>query len=67
MLRRVTHEDICYCISHFYILNMVSIYNDLGIFGEKPYEPGLHNISQSEVSDIYLVESGGRQKQVHHG
>ena len=46
----------------FIFSNMVSIYNDLGIFGEKPYEPGLHNISQSEVSDIYLVNSGGEAK-----
>ena len=46
----------------FIFSNMVSIYNDLGIFGEKPYEPGLHNINQSEASDIYLIEAGGEAK-----
>ena len=46
----------------FVFSNMVSIYNDLGIFGEKAYEPGLHNISESEVNDIFLVESGGNVK-----
>ena len=38
---------------------MVGIYNDLGIFEDKPYEPKLTNISQSEVTEIYKPDSNG--------
>ena len=41
---------------------MVGVYNDLGIFGSKTYDPGLTNISQTEVTEIYNIDSGGSVK-----
>lgn len=42
---------------------IVGIYNDLGIFGSnKLYEPGMDNIDQSEVTEIYQPDSGGSVK-----
>jgi len=46
----------------FIFSNMVGIYNDLGIFNEKQYTPGLNNLSQSEVQEVFKVESGGNVK-----
>lgn len=36
---------------------MVGIYNDLGVFGTKTYDPGMDNINQTEVTQIYQVGS----------
>ncbi len=37
---------------------VVGIYNDLGIFGEKPYNPELTNISKSDVEMFAPTNSG---------
>jgi len=52
-------------IAIFIFSSMVGVYNDLGIFEARAYEPGLHNISESDIEEIYKpdtsgeVESGG--------
>ncbi len=38
---------------------MVGIYNDLGIFGDKSYNPKLTNVSESEVTEIFKPSSNG--------
>ncbi len=41
---------------------VVGIYNDLGIFEGKTYEPGLHNVSQSDITQIYNPGTNGEVK-----
>ncbi len=38
--------------------SIVSLYNELGIFDQKQYDPGF-TVNQEDVSNIYQVESGG--------
>lgn len=38
---------------------VVTLYNELGIFDQKLLEPGLHNISQSDVTEVFKPDSNG--------
>ncbi len=41
---------------------LVGIYNDLGVFDAKQYDPGMANVSQSDIEEIYKPDSSGEVK-----
>lgn len=41
---------------------MVGVYNDLGVFNAKQYDPGMDNVSQTEIQEIYKPDTSGEVK-----
>jgi hypothetical protein len=48
-------------ISLLIFSGVVTLYNELGIFDQKMYEPG-YTVNQSDISSVYQVSSGGDVK-----
>ena len=46
-------------IALFIFSGIVGIYNDLGITGNKVYDPGLNNISETEIREVFKPGSDG--------